>query len=237
MGIVRERTSKAFEINDLAHVTKACVNKEYILSESSVRMPISDYLAQYSGEVVLEKNIDAFKQRKFDLFFERNGCSNYFEFKYVQPDYTKTGKEIQRFFNDLLRLKVMAQKWQTECFLVVCGSKKDFFNEFMGNKGIDKNAFNPWHKPYCDRENIYRKMFRFEKGLIKYIDFNDIDIKNLKNNFLYGRDKYILSNEFCYIYPHFFDDFFYVKTTCISLQIEDTSLSAVGIWKIEDGIS
>lgn len=249
MGIVRERTSKAFEINDLAHVTKAwldyyiAVNKEYILSESSVRMPISDYLAQYPGEVVLEKNIDAFKQRKFDLFFERNCHSNYFEFKYVQPDYTNTIKEKSRYLFDLLRLKTKSNFVNTSCYLVICGSKKDFTSMFsipQINKGshISTN-FNPFPtSTTVTVDKFYKKLFDFRLNGEKYIDFDDSDIVKMKKEFLYGKQKYILSDCYKHFFPNYFDDaFFRVKTTCVSLLYEETSLSAIGIWKIEDGIA
>ncbi len=262
----RVRPTSDFLIKDLYTAVKSWmeyhfeINQQYVLSEDSIKIPICDYLSQYPGNVELEKKIDFFINRHYDLYFKITQsndvctkqedenrsknveCEYFFEFKYVHKEYTRTEKEINRYFADIARLKAKANA-NTECYLLVCGSKMDFINEFKGK--ITTSGFNPIDANTQKLENQeideelddhatekYNKMFSFEENQPKILDFSDETLKKYKDNF---KDKYKLTKETERKMPFFYDSFFNLKTTCIALLCDekDSCSTALGLWKIE----
>jgi hypothetical protein len=287
----RVRPTSDFLIKDLYTAVKSWmeyhfeINQQYVLSEDSIKIPICDYLSQYPGDVELEKKIDYFKNRHYDLYFrikqinnesseqkggieQTNGecteqeeirqqndvvnenkdkaveCEYFFEFKYVHKEYTRTAKEIERYFADIARLKAKADAANTECYLLVCGSKKDFINEFMG-KTETTSGFNPFNgrSEILDDQEVdeeiddnatekYNKMFAFEENQPKSLDFDDEILKVYKDNF---KEEYKLTKDVESKTPSFYDSFFNFKTTCVALLCDekDSYSTALGLWKIE----
>ena len=273
----RVRPTSDFLIKDLYTAVKSWmeyhfeINQQYVLSEDSIKIPICDYLSQYPGDVELEKKIDFFKNRHYDLYFrikqtnsecteqeevrlQNDGvnenkdktveCDYFFEFKYVHKKYTRTAKEIERYFADIARLKAKADAANTECYLLVCGSKKDFINEFMG-KTETTAGFNPINadSELLDDQEVdediddnatekYNKMFAFEENQPKSLDFNDEILKAYKDNF---KEDYKLTKDVESKTPPFYDSFFNFKTTCVALLCDekDSYSTALGLWKIE----
>ena len=256
----RIRATSDFFIKDLYTAVKSWmeyhfeINQQYVLSEDSIKIPICDYLTPYQdGIVEFEKKIDCFKKRHYDLYFKIREKEYFFEFKYVNKDYTCTIKEIKRYFADVARLKAKASTPNTECYLLVCGSKKDFLDEFMGEnleqeqilyKNVD--GFFSENPPPSDEDTdeetdeetaenavkIYNKMFAFGEGKEKTFDFEDDELNVFKNEF---KSNYKLTNQIEYIMPHFFDSFFNFKTTCVALFCDgkDSYRTALGLWKVD----
>lgn len=256
----RIRATSDFLINDLYSAVKAWmeyhfeINQQYVLSEDSIKIPICDYLTPYQdGVVEFEKKIDYFKSRHYDLYFTIKNKEYFFEFKYVNKDYTSTTKEIKRYFADIARLKIKASMPNTECYLLVCGSKKDFLDEFMGKfpeqeQNLYKNVddFFPKNPPPSDEKideesdeetaknatEIYNKMFAFGNGKVKFPDFDDAVLKDYKKEFA---SNYKLASEIECIMPHFYEYFFNFKTTCVALFCDknDSDRTALGLWKVD----
>ncbi len=125
-----------FEIIDLIAVTKSwlayhiSVNREIILSEHVVKIPIADYLAQYTGDIKFELKIDAFYDRRFDLYFKlENGKEYVIEFKFAKQKHSDAEAEKQRVFNDLIRLNTISDKMET--YFMMVGEKTKFLNNFV----------------------------------------------------------------------------------------------------------
>lgn len=125
-----------FEIIDLIAVTKSwlayhiSVNREIILSEHVVKIPIADYLAQYTGNIKFELKIDAFYDRRFDLYFKLdNGKEYVIEFKFAKQKPSDAEAEKQRVFNDLIRLNTISDKMET--YFMMVGEKTKFLNNFV----------------------------------------------------------------------------------------------------------
>ena len=219
------------------------------MSEDSIKIPICEYLTPYQdGIVEFEKKIDYFKKRHYDLYFKIRGKEYFFEFKYVNKDYTCTTKEIKRYFADVARLKAKASTPNTECYLLVCGAKKDFLDEFQGNNLEQEGTpngniddFFPKNPPPVEEaddeiaENateIYNKMFAFEEGKEKTFNFGDDVLNEFKNEF---KNNYKLTSQIEDTMPHFFDSFFNFKTTCVALLCDekDSYRTALGLWKVD----
>ncbi len=125
-----------FEIIDLIAVTKSwlayhiSVNREIVLSEHVVKIPIADYLAQYTGIIKFELKIDAFYDRRFDLYFKLdNGKEYVIEFKFAKQKHSDAEAEKQRVFNDLIRLNTISDKMET--YFMMVGEKTKFLNNFV----------------------------------------------------------------------------------------------------------
>lgn len=249
----RIRATSDFFIKDLYTAVRSWmeyhfeINQQYVLSEDSIKIPICDYLTPYQdGIVEFEKKIDYFKKRHYDLYFKIREKEYFFEFKYVNKDYTCTTKEIRRYFADVARLKAKAATPNTECYLLVCGAKKDFLDEFQGNNleqipNANIDTFSPQNPPPIEElddesvENateIYNKMFAFGEGKEKTFDFEDDELNEFKNEF---KSDYKLTSQIEYIMPHYFDSFFNFKTTCVALFCDgkDSYRTALGLWKVD----
>lgn len=264
---VRKRPNRTFSLRNLIQITKAWLeynainNKDYALIEEAIRIPICDYLAQVEGEIILEKTIEEFENnKKFDLYFKpQSGKSYYFEFKYVQEDYTSKPSEIERYFDDILRLRTKAKESNTECYLLAFGVKDDFEKEFKNLKGkleedseapeaeieaIDvEDVFNPFNQdanppkkrvgrpPKYGQGNIYEEMFSFIENEKKTIDFNNEYVIKLKDAF---EDNYKLTETTLSDYPHYIEQLYKVKTTCSYLLFDkDIDFTGLGVWKVE----
>jgi len=250
MTSLRKRPIKDFVLKDMIDVTKSwmdyhyAINQEYVLSESSIKIPICNYLSQYLGDVELEKKIEEFQKRHYDLFFSVDEKKYFFEFKFVKNGYTCRKSEIKRYFDDIARLKNKADAENVECYLLVCGAKKDFLNEFRGSlerqsfENIDTSSPTFDAELYVDEDEdvssnsaeSYKKMFAFEENAENELNMEDEELKRYKESF---ESDYHLTKATASAKPDFFKDFFELKTKCISLFCEEKDISALGLWKIE----
>lgn len=264
---VRKRPNRTFSLRNLIQITKAWLeynainNKDYALIEEAIRIPICDYLAQVEGEIILEKTIEEFENnKKFDLYFKpQSGKSYYFEFKYVQEDYTSKPSEIERYFDDILRLRTKARESNTECYLLAFGVKEDFDDEFKNLKGkleedsedpeaetatIDvEKDFNPYNQkanppkkrkgrhPKYGYGNIYEEMFSFTEKETKTINPDNEYVIKLKEAF---EKKYKLTKATLSDKPDYIEQLYKVKTTCSYLLFnKDIDFTGLGVWKVE----
>lgn len=256
---IRKRTKINFSLRNLIQIIKSWLeynainNKEYALIEEAIRIPICDYLAQIEGELILEKKIEEFENdKKFDLYFKPlNEKKYYFEFKFVQEGYTSSPSEIERFFDDIIRLRTKAKKRNTECYFLAFGIKKDFKDEFSElNKGKkqtkqpqkkvkNKKTFNPLNgRPYTSKGrprkygngNVFEEMFSFKDNDTKTIDFTNKYVKKLKKAFENG---YKLTKKVLIKHPDFLKQLYKTKTTCTYLWAEECDFAGLGVWKVD----
>ncbi len=178
-----------FDVKDLIDVAVSwfsyhvAVNRELILEEKSIKYPIADYLAQYTGDIKFEKKIEAFYDRDFDLYFHVNGKDYVFEFKFARDNYTGNPDEIQRVFNDLIRLNTVSDNM--ECYFMMIGEKSKFIRNFknLGKESVNPNpegpSIAPANKTVPTETNPYEKMFIFENDTTKDLkDGNGVEVKN-----------------------------------------------------------
>lgn len=241
------RENAKFDIESLALSIKAwldyymSVNQEYALSESTLHYPICNYLAQFSGKVILEEPLLIFNGNKScDVYFGKKRKKCYIELKYAQKDYTSTSSELLRIFEDLLRLKTMSLGQNVKCYFIICGPKNAFKNDFV-EYGTMANQPNPWNSKLKTKKKkprkykaLYIDMFPFEVNKTKTVDLKDDKFKKLWEDFKEG---YSLST----IGKNKFKDMkalrraiglFDTKAECY--YGEDASgRSAIGVWKIE----
>ena len=262
---IRKRPSRSFSLRNLIQITKAWLeyntinNKDYAFIEEAVRIPICDYLAQIEGELILEKTIEEFENhKKLDLYFKpQSGKNYYFEFKYIQEDYTSTPNEIERYFDDILRLRTKAKEPNTECYFFAFGIKDDFEKEFMNLRGkpeedgdeeieitqSEESYYNPYNNqegetppkrvgrpPKYGYGNIYEEMFSFREKEQKTIDVANEYVMKLKEAF---ERNYKLVESFSQEHPRYIEQLYSVKTTCSYLLIEKNDFAGLGVWRIE----
>lgn len=183
------KPGQPFDVKDLIDVAVSwfsyhvAVNRELILEEKSIKYPIADYLAQYTGDIKFEKKIDAFYDRVFDLYFRVNGKDYVFEFKFARDNYTGNLDEIQRVFNDLIRLNTVSDNM--ECYFMMIGEKSKFIRNFknLGKEPVNLNpkgpSIAPANKTVSTKINPYEKMFIFENDITKDLkDGNGVEVKN-----------------------------------------------------------
>ena len=255
MGKKTFRESTKFLPNKLVVTIKSwldyymAVNQEYVLSESTLKYPICSYLSQFYGPVVLEKEIVFFSNdRCFDVYFKIGEEKYFIELKYAQKDYTYESSEIQRVFDDLMRLNAMSEYKHTNCMFIMCGSKKDFKNEFKEGRPsvstqtpvngipISQKSKKRGRPRKYGNNNPYRQMFSFVKGKPKIIKAGNTSIKKMVQEF---ENAYSLSNKGARKFKDISSCVSYLKkmkTTLIDIIYDDnetTGRSAIGLWKIE----
>lgn len=107
-----------------------CTNSN-LLAENSVKYPFVEYIERKNGvTVVLEKTHPDFTSRHLDFWFKVNKCPLFVELKYTSKA-TRGKKEIQRVFDDLIRLSLaLHDNPNARCFFIMCGETITFKNNF-----------------------------------------------------------------------------------------------------------
>lgn len=107
-----------------------CTNSN-LLAENSVRYPFAEYLERKCGAVVdLEKKHPVFPGRHIDFRFKVNKSLLFVELKYTSKA-TRGRKEIQRVFNDLIRLSLaLRDKPHAKSYFIMCGDTVTFNTNF-----------------------------------------------------------------------------------------------------------
>ena len=84
----------------------SAVGRNYIINESTIKIPATEYLEVIGIDPHLEFGHTKFKQKRLDLQFKDivTNIENVFEFKYVKGDSTRDLAERKRIFYDLMRL-------------------------------------------------------------------------------------------------------------------------------------
>lgn len=145
----------------------ASVGRYYILSESSLKIPITEYLERSNvKDITLELSHPSFSGRRVDVSFNDDEVKKQivFELKYVKGALTKNDEEKQRFFNDLARLYFINQT-DTESYFVVCGEQVEFIANFQrivkyqGTVRVRKSSQLPKD---IDSEGFYTNWFSFD---------------------------------------------------------------------------
>lgn len=152
-----------------------CTNSR-LLAESSVRYPFVEFLERKCGTPVdLEKQHDSFSNRHVDFCFNNEETKLYVELKYVSR-HTRGNNEMQRVFNDLIRLSLLTKKGDgTRGFFIMCGDTESYntnFRRIIDGKKLDKNSLPQYQKETAQIEplGIYSEWFGFNMNEEKTID-------------------------------------------------------------------
>lgn len=146
--------------------------KTSLLAESSIRYPLAEFLERkLSANVVLEENHPLFKKRRFDFSYDHklNGKKRkgFIEIKVVRKN-TKEESEIQRIFNDLMRLAYCSTSNYN--YFILCGKTTDFNcffkNELTKTSSIDE-ILRRTPSEHQSASGIYSNWFAFERGCEK----------------------------------------------------------------------
>ncbi len=178
-------TTKDVNVNQLATAIMwwlsytSAVGRNYVLSESSIKYPASEYLERLNiDEIVLEYSHPKLSRKRFDLFFSKNSKEKaVFEFKYIKNGSTRTQDEKQRIFNDLMRLYLFLDA-EHKAYFLICGNQSDFIKDFQKIKSNQTNYIEPKFKNLLPDtivpEGFYTKWFSFDADQPnKTIDLND----------------------------------------------------------------
>lgn len=154
------------------------VRRNYVLSESAIKFPVSEYL---EGSILEEDDIELefthpkLLRKRFDLFYQLGRSEkNVFEFKYIKNGSTRDKDEKQRVFNDLMRLYLfLERKKNNKSYFLVCGNQRDFISDFqtllLKPKGTKTGQFikqtSKRNKPDTSKsEGFYTEWFSFDKN-------------------------------------------------------------------------
>ena len=156
----------------------SAVGREYIIAESSIKIPTCEYLEVNGIQPNLESDHSKFTPiRKIDLIFDDHNSSTKkaYEFKHVKGDSTRDKSERIRIFNDLMRLYLLLEDPQTEGFFLITGITDEFKLSFENmdprHNGTQtaqrrKGTYSP--------VSFYSEWFSFDENKrIKEIDLNN----------------------------------------------------------------
>lgn len=212
---------------------KVAVNLKHVLAEDTLKIPVCDYLSRYMGVVELEKNIPIFCNRQYDLYFKNDSMECFFEFKYAQKGFMMKEDNIQRVYNDLLRLN--AADKNVSRYFIMCGQTVEFnetFKEFDRNVGKKQQIW-PIQTPYVP-DKVYEKMFEFKKiGAVRQIDYADNEMMEFRKNFASEYKLHKEDVEQGETIENVVEDISHVKTKLVYLQSHSQYPAAVGIWEVE----
>ncbi len=185
------------DIKNLAHAIMhwlsftTIVGRKYVLSESAIKMPVSEYLAQKGFEdIQLEYGHPSLSKKRFDLYFKsksKSNTENAFEFKYVKNGSTRKADEKQRIFDDLMRLFLFNSKNNCKSYFLICGSKDEFTADFQKLSSQSQYPLaRTKNQPLIKACGFYTEWFSFDiNNPTKIIDLKNksIDHKDIYENF------------------------------------------------------
>jgi len=173
------------------------VGREFILSESSIKMPLAEFIGTKIADtdaVKLEYLHPNLFMKRMDLYYKKkvntDEFQTAFEFKYVKDASTIDNVEKQRVFNDLMRLHIFITNANipTNAYFLICGSQYEFDQSFqrilppINNIGPRTNT--PVNLP--KQAGFYTEWFKF--------DYKDPEQTiNLSNN---GSEHFGFYNDF-----------------------------------------
>lgn len=157
----------------------SAVGRKYIINESTIKIPATEYLQVTEIQPRLEFGHPKFKQKRIDLQFKDivKNVENVFEFKYVKGDSTRDLKERKRIFYDLMRLYYFLEPDKKGYFLI-CGIQEDFKLSFE-KLDLTPKYVTPTSAigiPAIKSTSYYSTWFSFDEAApTKTIDLNNID--------------------------------------------------------------
>jgi hypothetical protein len=173
----------------------SAIGRNYILAESSIKIPASEYLEVNHIQPNLETDHPKFKPvRKIDLQFKNNSNDFAYEFKFVKGDSTRDTSERIRVFNDLMRLYLFQDNDNQKGFFLICGITDEFKMSFENmDPNIDKR-FKGGRKSDDKAISFYSEWFSFDIGDAKktinlnntndlYKDVYDASLAEYKDQF------------------------------------------------------
>ncbi|WP_417237070.1 MULTISPECIES: hypothetical protein [Flavobacteriaceae] len=155
----------------------SALGRNYILAESSIKIPASEYLEVNHIQPNLETDHPKFKPvRKIDLQFKYKSIDIAYEFKFVKGDSTRDPSERIRVFNDIMRLHLFQETNKHKGFFLICGITDEFKMSFE-NLDLNKDLrFKEGRRPDDNTESFYSEWFSFDvKSPQKEIDTTNTD--------------------------------------------------------------
>ena len=170
-----------------------CTSNSTLLAESSIRYPLAEYLERKrSAKVKLEVAHPLFEYRRLDFAYKRDEGANvstgYIELKLVSSA-TSNKSEIQRIFNDLIRLGFQSNHKVN--YFILCGNLKDFALNFKSIRQKPKDwqeVMNHDNREGVKAEGPYKDWFPFVMGetiTFKPSDFDQFSVFNEKDDYGY----------------------------------------------------
>jgi hypothetical protein len=237
-------SSTELDIKNLAHAIMywlsfmTVVGRKYVLNESAIKMPVSEYLAQKGFEdIQLEYSHPSLSKKRFDLYFRsKKNTENAFEFKYVKNGSTRKVDEKQRIFDDLMRLFLFVSSNNSKSYFLICGSKDEFTPDFqnLSNKDQYPSARTKTQLP-IKAAGFYTEWFSFDiNNPTKNIDLKNqlIEYKDIYDDFISDyQASFYKKNNTNLIMPS------NISTNLVFLE-SDLSINwqptAIGVWEILD---
>ena len=161
----------------------SAVGRNYIINESTIKIPVTEYLEVTGISPELEFGHPSFKQRRMDLKFKDSYANIDYavEFKYVKGDSTRDLAERKRVFNDLMRLHFFLDTDRKGYFLI-CGIQEDFKLSFE-NLDLTPGYVSPKSKTAkkIKPSSFYSLWFSFDElSPIKKIELGNLDLNYKK---------------------------------------------------------
>lgn len=212
------------------------VGRDYIISESTLKIPLTEYLGSTNvKEIHLEYSHPFFQQKRFDLFFkdETNSLEIVFEFKFVKKDSTRKLEERTRVFYDLMRLQFYLDT-NKKAYFLICGNQFDFNTSFY-NLNLNPPQILPSSGKGVVNSGFYSEWFSFDKNIpLKIINLRtrNIDYKNIYKEFINNyKSPYFKKNLTKLVMPK------QIKTNLIYLsknvnESNTPQTMRIGIWEI-----
>jgi hypothetical protein len=129
----------------------SAVGRDYVLSESSIKYPLAEYLGAKLGKekLKLEFGHPKLSNKRLDLHYEdAKNNKTAIEFKFIKNGSTRDKDEKKRVFNDLMRLFLFIENSEKGYFLI-CGAQNEFSENFskLLSKPPKTNKTNPYITP------------------------------------------------------------------------------------------
>lgn len=117
------------------------VSDHMSLAESHIKYPLVEFLERKKQckEIALEVPMQQFYYRRHDATFSCEGQQVVMEFKYLRDDKISE-HEIQRIFDDILRLRYALDTGYSKALMLICGQAEKFIPSFKGNDKVVDNG-------------------------------------------------------------------------------------------------
>jgi hypothetical protein len=209
------------------------IGKKFMINESSLKYPVAEYLSGLElalDNIQLEYPHPYLKKRNIDLITTdktKKKVEVAFEFK-IAKQITKYEPEQKRIFNDLMRLHLIGQSNDCDCYFLIMGTQIDFiqyFRSIVSTRPVGNSKDLPMP------QGFYTEWFKFKDGdtvSFKVETNSNIIYMNIYDGFI---EEYKAKNDTDKLkLPPF------ITTKCIAISAlsrEFPTPYVGGIWKVE----
>lgn len=198
------------------------------VQENMIDYPIKSFLVCHQNEwleATFEETHPYLKSRRIDFYYEdKKGTKYYVEFKQAKAE-TRDESEIQRIFNDLIRLSICKKKVNNDrCYFLMFGDVESY-KKFFVNGGNSIMSFADYFCFNIGEEILEKQIFPTSAVLSKY------DISSRNSLILEFSDKYKSRNEEESIID-LVPESIIVKLVWTNYESIENSSNIVGLWEI-----